>query len=141
MSVPDTSRTFHANQAAALTDLINAHLNAPLDYDEMLMERDCGEWSGLTVAEIAAEYPAEWDAREARVAVGRGRGRDVVIDHAFAVELVPRDPGQTFADIDVGKRVAAALGESCCNGNRSRRACWRTCRCIGCSRLPRHRSR
>ncbi len=51
----------------------------------------------------------EWDAREARVAVGRSRGKDVVIENAFAVELVPRDPGQTFADVNIGQKVAAAL--------------------------------
>jgi Tfp pilus assembly PilM family ATPase/Tfp pilus assembly protein PilN len=34
---------------------------------------------------------------------------DAVIEHAFAVELAPRDPGQTFADVNVGARIAAAL--------------------------------
>ena len=29
----------------------------------------------------------EWDAREARVAVARTRGSDIVIEHAFAVAL------------------------------------------------------
>jgi hypothetical protein len=49
----------------------------------------------------------EWDAREARVAVARTRGRDVVLEHAFAVSLVPRDPGQTFADANVGSQISA----------------------------------
>ena len=51
----------------------------------------------------------EWDASEARVVVGRTRGKDAVLDDAFSVELAPRDPGQTFADVNVGERVAAAL--------------------------------
>lgn len=51
----------------------------------------------------------EWDAREARVAVGRTRGKDVVVEEAFSVELLPRDPGQTFADVNIGEKVAAAL--------------------------------
>ena len=51
----------------------------------------------------------EWDAREARVAVARARGRDVVIEHAFTVDLLPRDAGQTFADVNVGEQIAAAL--------------------------------
>jgi Tfp pilus assembly PilM family ATPase len=51
----------------------------------------------------------EWDAREARVAVARPRGREVLVEHAFAVDLAPRDPGQTFADQNVGQRIAAAL--------------------------------
>jgi Tfp pilus assembly PilM family ATPase len=51
----------------------------------------------------------EWDGREARIAVARTRGKDAVIEHAFGVELAPRDPGQTFADVNVGERIAAAL--------------------------------
>lgn len=51
----------------------------------------------------------EWDAHEARVVVARTRGRDIVVEHAFAVELAPRDPGQTFADVSVGERIASAL--------------------------------
>ncbi|MBW3597193.1 MAG: hypothetical protein KY475_07950 [Planctomycetes bacterium] len=51
----------------------------------------------------------EWDGREARVAVARTRGREAVVEHAFAVELAPRDPGETFADVNVGARIAAAL--------------------------------
>jgi len=51
----------------------------------------------------------EWDLREARVAVARTRAGEVVIEHAFVVDLGPRDPGQTFADTNVGEKVAAAL--------------------------------
>lgn len=50
----------------------------------------------------------EWDAREARVAVARTRGRDLVIEHAFAVDLVPRDMGAA-AEVNVGEQIAAAL--------------------------------
>lgn len=51
----------------------------------------------------------EWDAKEARVAVAQRRGKDVIVEQAFSVELAPRDPGQTFADTNVGERVASAL--------------------------------
>ncbi len=51
----------------------------------------------------------EWDGGEARIAVARTRGKEAVIEHAFAVELAPRDAGETFADVNVGERVAAAL--------------------------------
>ena len=51
----------------------------------------------------------EWDAREARVVVARTRGSEMVVEHAFGVELAPSDPGQTFADLNVGERIAAAL--------------------------------
>ncbi len=42
---------------------VNAYLEAPLRYQDALMERDCGHWSGLTLAEIEAAYPQEWRAR------------------------------------------------------------------------------
>ena len=42
---------------------VNAHLDAPLRFDDALMERDCGDWSGLTLDEIERAYPAEWRAR------------------------------------------------------------------------------
>jgi Tfp pilus assembly PilM family ATPase len=51
----------------------------------------------------------EWDGREARVAVGRKRGKDLLLDEAFAVDLGPREAGNTAADPQVGVRLAAAL--------------------------------
>ena len=51
----------------------------------------------------------EWDGREARAVVARGRGADVVVEQAFSVGLDPRDPGQTAADVNAGERIAAAL--------------------------------
>ncbi len=51
----------------------------------------------------------EWDGYEARLAVARTRTGDIVVEHAFCVALLPRDPGQTFADVNVGERIAAAL--------------------------------
>ncbi len=46
------------------TAILNRFLQVPVDYDEALMERDCGLWSGFTVDEIAAQYPDEWVARD-----------------------------------------------------------------------------
>ncbi len=51
----------------------------------------------------------EWGLREARVVVARTRGDEVVIEHAFAIDLGLRDPGQTFADESVGSKIAAEL--------------------------------
>ncbi len=51
----------------------------------------------------------EWDGREARVAVARSRPGSIVVEHAFALDLGPSDPGQTFADVSVGERVAREL--------------------------------
>ncbi|MFU8815733.1 MAG: histidine phosphatase family protein [Pseudomonadales bacterium] len=44
-------------------DLLRAHLDVAARYEPALMERDCGAWSGLTLARIEAEYPEEWRAR------------------------------------------------------------------------------
>jgi broad specificity phosphatase PhoE len=44
-------------------ELVNAHLSVPLRFEPALMERDCGDWSGLTLSEIEAAYPDEWQAR------------------------------------------------------------------------------
>ncbi len=53
----------------------------------------------------------EWDAREARVAVANLRGADVVVEEAFALPLIPRDPGETFADPNIGQAILSALTE------------------------------
>ena len=39
--------------------IVNARIQAPIDFEEVLMERDCGEWSGFTVQEIEREFPQE----------------------------------------------------------------------------------
>ncbi|MDZ7669756.1 MAG: histidine phosphatase family protein [Gammaproteobacteria bacterium] len=44
-------------------ELVNEHLAAPVRFEDALMERDCGAWSGLTLSEIQAAYPGEWQAR------------------------------------------------------------------------------
>jgi len=50
----------------------------------------------------------EWDAREARLAVARTRGADLVVEHAFVVDLELRD-GRSPVEAEVGKRIAGAL--------------------------------
>jgi probable phosphoglycerate mutase len=47
----------------ATAALLNAHLSVPVRYEPVLMERDCGAWSGLTLDEIECAYPDEWRAR------------------------------------------------------------------------------
>ena len=51
----------------------------------------------------------EWDGSEARVVVANARRDAVSIDEAFVVDLAPKDPGQTFADPNVGQAIATAL--------------------------------
>lgn len=43
--------------------LANTHTRVPVRFEAALEERDCGEWSGMTLDEIAAAYPEAWQAR------------------------------------------------------------------------------
>src|SRR5436305_12487790 len=52
----------------------------------------------------------EWDAKEARVAIGRGRTGGVTVDQAFVVPLPQREEGST-AEPDVGAILAKALAD------------------------------
>ena len=45
------------------TALINSILNLDIVFDERLMERDCGEWSGLTLEEAQLRDPEIWAER------------------------------------------------------------------------------
>lgn len=63
----------------------------------------------------------EWDAREVRVAIARARGKEAVLESAFAIPLASRteDPGVAGAagggalavGVAAGERIAAALRE------------------------------
>ncbi len=52
----------------------------------------------------------EWDGTEARLAVASSRGDQVLIEQAFSVELRSREPGGDKSEVDIGARLAAALG-------------------------------
>lgn len=52
-----------SGRTRATAELVNAHLSVPVEFDEALMERDCGLWSGLTIDEIAARYADAWHGR------------------------------------------------------------------------------
>jgi Tfp pilus assembly PilM family ATPase len=52
----------------------------------------------------------EWNSSEARLAVASSHGDQVLVEQAFAVELRPRDAGADKSDVDIGARLAAALG-------------------------------
>lgn len=43
--------------------LANSHTHAPIAFVDELMERDCGDWSGMSLPEIAEVYPEEWAQR------------------------------------------------------------------------------
>ena len=43
--------------------IINSYTQAPIDFDDALVERDCGAWSGLTFQDIQQQQPLAWQAR------------------------------------------------------------------------------
>lgn len=54
-----------AGRAQETAYLLNSFLGAAMTFDEVLLERDCGHWSGLTEMEIQERFPQEWEARAA----------------------------------------------------------------------------
>lgn len=44
--------------------LINSYTQAALDFADALLERDCGDWSGLTLEQIQAHHPKAWASRQ-----------------------------------------------------------------------------
>jgi probable phosphoglycerate mutase len=43
--------------------LINSYTQATIEFADELLERDCGEWSGMTIDEIQARHPQAWAKR------------------------------------------------------------------------------
>ncbi|MCB1684695.1 MAG: histidine phosphatase family protein [Pseudomonadales bacterium] len=52
-----------AGRTRATAALINAHVKTRVHYEDALLERDIGDWSGLTMSEIARKDPQAWQAR------------------------------------------------------------------------------
>jgi Tfp pilus assembly PilM family ATPase len=53
-------------------------------------------------------FALEWDAREIRVMVASGRGRQIVIEQAFSIPC-ETDPSATAAAEQIGRKIAAEL--------------------------------
>ena len=51
----------------------------------------------------------EWNDTEARLAVARARGRQIVLEQAFTVPLELADVEAASRRIDIGRQIAAAL--------------------------------
>jgi Tfp pilus assembly PilM family ATPase len=52
----------------------------------------------------------EWNSAEARLVLASGRGDQVVIEQAFAVEMRPRFETPENSEVDIGERLISALG-------------------------------
>lgn len=46
-------------------EIINRHLKLTPNYDDRIMEWDCGDWSGHMYDEVSAKWPDEWRAQQA----------------------------------------------------------------------------
>jgi Tfp pilus assembly PilM family ATPase len=53
----------------------------------------------------------EWDAKEARVAVGRARGSAIAVEQAFTVDLSKRAGDGASGEKEIGTAIAAALAQ------------------------------
>ena len=93
--------------------LVNKHTEVPLEFDDALMERDVGEWGGLTVDEIAPRYPESWQARADDPYNFRPPGGENVPDMIdrvapFLAEVV-RHPSQRVGLVTHGALTRAIL--------------------------------
>jgi Tfp pilus assembly PilM family ATPase len=52
----------------------------------------------------------EWNGTEARLVLASGRGDQVVIEQAFAVDMRPRREDSEKPEVDIGARLVSALG-------------------------------
>lgn len=50
-------------RAIESANLLNSHLQVPMQQDDRLAERDCGSWGGLLVADIEKHFPRAWQDR------------------------------------------------------------------------------
>jgi broad specificity phosphatase PhoE len=53
-------------------EIINTHLNLNIEYDDRIMEWDCGDWSGEMWDEVSDKWPVEFSAWQADTFSYRG---------------------------------------------------------------------
>lgn len=46
-------------------EIVNRHLEVPVEFDDRLKEWDCGDWSGQMYADVKTRWAKEWAALEA----------------------------------------------------------------------------
>ena len=66
--------------------LLNSFLGSAMTFDEALLERDCGVWSGMTEDEIAERFPREWETRNEDPVAFRPPGGETISDLIGRVE-------------------------------------------------------
>ena len=98
--------------------IINVFLDLPIQYDERIMEWNCGDWSGHLYDEVRVHWPDEWAALEADRFHYRGPNCENYPDmfaraRPFLTELLAHD-AQRIAVVShgmIGKVMLAALLE------------------------------
>jgi probable phosphoglycerate mutase len=80
-----------AGRAQQTAELVNAHLQAPIEFSDHLVERDCGQWSGKTLTDVESQDAKGLEALRADPYSYRPGGGENLIDlGARVAPLVPR---------------------------------------------------
>jgi broad specificity phosphatase PhoE len=99
-----------AGRTRASADILLERLRAdgndvPATYHDALMERHCGAWEGMTIAEIETQFPENWAARQQDGYFHRPPGGESHADMELRVgELLPaiRSEGDRIAVVTHG---------------------------------------
>ena len=93
--------------------LLNSFLGAAMTFDDVLVERDCGHWSGMTEMEIAERFPREWESRLHDPVGFRPPGGETIGDLVSRVEAFLDDlfgaPEETIGLVTHGVMSRAIL--------------------------------
>jgi probable phosphoglycerate mutase len=102
------------SRAVQTSAYLGESLHLSINLDQRLREIDVGEWSGLSDAQIAARFPAQWQRwqeRDPRVA--RGDGESYVVAQGRIVtaitSIAARHPGAQVAVVCHGGVIRAYL--------------------------------
>lgn len=101
-------------RARVTAEIIGRRLDMAVRIDPRLREVNLGAWEGMVVADIQAQYPAEWEARQTDRLYGRPPGGESVYDVAARIwpavdDLVARHPDGAVILVSHGLALATVL--------------------------------
>lgn len=110
--------TFHAIYSSPLAraretaELIAAPHGLPIRFDDRLMERHLGEWTGLTGDEVNGRYPERADGNWRVVGPPGGENQTALIARAAAVfaDILAAHPQDTVAVVSHGGLLTVGVG-------------------------------
>ena len=80
-----------AGRAQQTAELVNAHLQAPIEFSDDLVERDCGQWAGKTLSDVESQDAQGLEALRADPYSYRPGGGENLVDlGARIAPLVPQ---------------------------------------------------